>query len=155
MDIVKREINQSVETHVADLSKELHFIKDQTVDVIVSSLVLHYIEDWCTPLREFNRILKPGGICLLSVHHPLFDMRFNKERYFEKRLVSDTWLGFGKNPLHVQYYVRPLKEYLMPLSEPAWKSVNLEEPLPSPDLKKRILNFLKNSQIQPSSYFTE
>jgi len=135
LKLLQERTGQSIETHVADLSKELNFIADQTVDVIVCSLVLHYIENWSTTLREFHRILKINGTCIISVHHPLFDARFNREEYFEKRLIQDSWLGFGKQPLNIQYYVRPLNEYLNPILALPWKSTLVDEPKPSERIK--------------------
>lgn len=150
---LENETDKSIETHVADLSEPLHFIGDQTVDVIVCSLVLHYIENWSTTFSEFHRILKTNGICIISVHHPLFDARFNKEKYFEKRLVQDSWFGFGKKPLNIQYYVRPLKEYLNPMVALPWKSILVDEPKPSEDLEPTEPDMFKKLSEAPIFIF--
>ncbi len=147
LEIVRKETNAEIETHVADLSSNLDFIKSGTIDVIVCSLVLHYIEDWSISLNEFQRVLKPGGLCLISVHHPLFDQRFNSENYFEKRAVEDSWVGFGSTPLKVRYFVRPLKEYINPILNSHWNTFSIDEPLPAveleethPDLFRKLSN---------------
>jgi SAM-dependent methyltransferase len=40
---------------------------DNSFDVILCSMVLHYVEDFEAGLREINRVLKPGGLAVLPV----------------------------------------------------------------------------------------
>lgn len=40
-------------------------------DIIYSSLVMHYIEDWVSALNKINDILKPGGSFVFSCAHPI------------------------------------------------------------------------------------
>ncbi|WP_054022975.1 class I SAM-dependent methyltransferase [Bacillus sp. FJAT-28004] len=35
--------------------------KNEIFNLIISSLTLHYIDDWVPTFREFYRIMKPGG----------------------------------------------------------------------------------------------
>ena len=53
----------------ADLACPLP-LADASFDAVLSSLTLHYLEDWLPPLREFARVLRPGGRLVLSTHHP-------------------------------------------------------------------------------------
>jgi SAM-dependent methyltransferase len=42
-------------------------LADNSFDVILCSMVLHYVEDFEAGLREINRVLKPGGLAMLPV----------------------------------------------------------------------------------------
>ena len=44
----------------------------ETFDLVVSNLVLHYIEDLQEVYRLVHRTLKPGGIFLFNIEHPTF-----------------------------------------------------------------------------------
>jgi SAM-dependent methyltransferase len=69
--------------HVADIAAPLPLSGSGTFDLVVASLVLHYVLDWTMPLREFARVLRPGGALVLSTHHPLHDRHDVIERRVE------------------------------------------------------------------------
>lgn len=44
---------------------------DDTYDIILSSLALHYIEDFNSLMNDVSDLLKPGGVFIFSQEHPL------------------------------------------------------------------------------------
>ncbi|MFE3173746.1 class I SAM-dependent methyltransferase [Amycolatopsis sp. NPDC059090] len=46
----------------ADLNEPLTMVPSTSADVVVASLVLHYVADWGPLLAELRRCLKPGGV---------------------------------------------------------------------------------------------
>jgi len=44
----------------------------QSFDVVVSNLVLHYIEDLDKVYQRIRQTLRPGGIFLMNIEHPTF-----------------------------------------------------------------------------------
>jgi ubiquinone/menaquinone biosynthesis C-methylase UbiE len=116
-------------------------------------LTLHYVEDWKNPLEEFYRILKVGGMCIISTHHPINDFtHFNQDDYFSKRLIEDEWKGFEK-PINVKYFVRPLSEYIQPMLDCKLKLKRIAEPQPADSLKERDERMFARLQKRPCFLF--
>lgn len=53
----KKRIGSKAKVITADISEPLDFIETESIDVIVASLVLHYISNWLPVFKEFQRIL--------------------------------------------------------------------------------------------------
>lgn len=111
VEATKRRIGENAKVLCLDLEEKLPF-EDESFDVIVSSLVLHYIKDWSKPFSEFRRILKPNGKLLFSVHHPFMDIKLSVNGdYFSTEFIIDQWEREGKL-IEVPFYRRPLQEII-------------------------------------------
>lgn len=138
---------------VANLENPLDFIEDGSVDVIVSSLVLHYIENWFSVFTEFNRILKPDGKIVFSIHHPHQDWYwFELNNYFQKILCEDTW-NFDGHQLTVQVYHRTLQEVFDTISQTHFYVEKLLEPSPLLEGKKIDEKFYQSLMTKPRFLF--
>src|SRR5215469_8357421 len=69
LELARRRLGDDVRLQQADLESPLPF-DDSSFDDVVSSLVLHYLEDWTAPLAEFRRVLTSGGRLIVSVNYP-------------------------------------------------------------------------------------
>jgi SAM-dependent methyltransferase len=118
-----------------DLETELPF-EDDCFDFIVSSLTLHYIEDWDRTFREFQRVLRKDGTFLFTIHHPFTDINWLEEaHYFSTELIHDRWHKEGK-VYEVPFYRRPLSE-IMNKTLAYFSIENVIEPLPTLEFKKQ------------------
>ncbi|QFF99115.1 class I SAM-dependent methyltransferase [Psychrobacillus glaciei] len=134
----KRRVGEDAKVLCLDLENELPF-EDKSFDLIVSSLVLHYIKDWSKPFSEFRRILKPRGTLLFSVHHPFMDIKLSKnDDYFSNELIIDQWEREG-NLIEVPFYRRPLHEIMNEtLAYFTLKKVNEPQPTKEFQMKEPV-----------------
>ncbi len=124
-------LGDRVTAFVADLSQPLDFAGNAAFDLIVSPLVLHYLADLKAPFLEFQRILKPSGRLVVSIHHPT--MVFNGHElpdYYESTWIEEEW-SVGK----VGYYHHPLDAYCAALDAAGFVIERLLEPRPTEEFK--------------------
>jgi len=116
----------------ADLSDPLTFAADASVDLVVASLVLHYLADWTAPLAEFHRVLAPGGTVVFSTHHPAMNWQLHSpEDYFAIMQVTETWHKGGQ-PFDVTFWRRPLTAMTAAITSAGFVIDQLVEPAPLP-----------------------
>jgi len=121
----------------ADITKPLTFIEPESIDCVICSLVLHYIEDWSPLISELYRTMRKDGELIISTHHPFMDyLSLDKSSYFEKKLIEDTWGRGSENQITVHYYTRSLADLLKPIIESKFNIVSIDEPLPTQDIKQ-------------------
>lgn len=112
VEACKRRVGDQASVFTSDLTDTLPLEKS-SFDLIVSSLTLHYIDDWAQTFREFHRVLKPGGSLIFSVHHPFMDFRnFELPDYFAHELLKETWTKQESGPVEVTFYRRPMQDIL-------------------------------------------
>ena len=152
INIAKTRLKTS-KIRVANLENKLDFIENNSIDIIVSSLVLHYIEDLIPVFQEFKRILKNDGCIIFSIHHPHQDWYwFDLKNYFQKVLCEDTWNIDGKK-FTVQVYHRTLMEVFEVISLCGFYVEKLLEPAPLPEGQKVDPRFYESLITKPRFLF--
>lgn len=105
--LARQRLGGDADLHVADLEGPLPF-GDDTFDVVVASLCLHYLEDWAGPLAELRRVLRPDGRLVLSVPHPsAYLVNYPDRDYFAVTRYSETFTFSGQEGT-LTYWHRPL-----------------------------------------------
>ena len=64
---------------------------EEEYDCVVSNLALHYIEDLDTVYQKIHRTLKPGGIFLLNIEHPVFTAGVDEDWIYNKDGNPEYW----------------------------------------------------------------
>lgn len=117
-------------------------------DLVYSSLVMHYMEDWKAALTNIYRMLKPGGQFIFSTHHPLLNsaefiqepgksarlLGVSRENgklkeifgdYYTGRLIEDVWF---EGEFEVNYYHRSLEDIMADILASGFTIAGFYEP---------------------------
>ncbi|NHN33382.1 class I SAM-dependent methyltransferase [Paenibacillus agricola] len=136
VEACKRRVGNEAAVFTCDLAETLPF-ENGTFNLIVSSLTLHYIDDWVPTFQEFDRILKPGGQLMFSIHHPFMDFKhFERSYYFAHELLMETWNKKESGPVEVTFYRRPLQE-IVNVTAAQFTIERIVEPQPDLDSKDK------------------
>lgn len=153
IEMTKKRVGNKAKIIRADLNEPLNFIEDESIDVILSSLTLHYIKNWDGVMSEFNRILKKNGQLVISIHHPFMDFTvFNKENYFLTELLDDEW-KINKEKVKVQFYRRPLSMIITSIIDAGFIIEKLLEPMPIEQFKIEQPNIYDRLTKKPQFLF--
>src|ERR1700729_4372622 len=78
------------EFRVHDLNDPIDWLPDASVDLVLCALAYEYADNRAGALREFSRVLKPGGALALSKLHPA-----GGGQGLSRLHGSGHWLGHG------------------------------------------------------------
>jgi SAM-dependent methyltransferase len=128
--LARQRLDGHARVEVADLEQPLDMVPDACIDLVVASLVLHYIEDWRPLLGELHRCLVPGGALVFSIHHPITGWQLSgKADYHRTELVSEQW-DWGGQLVTVQMYRRPVSAIFSQLRGAGFTVDVVDEPQP-------------------------
>lgn len=136
LELARKRLGDDADLRLADLSKPLE-LDDASFDLVLSPLVMDYIEDWHAAFAEFYRVLKSRGRFIFSVGHPFSDyLYFKSENYFETEFVGSEWRGFEPVKVYVPTFRRSLSSIFSPLTESGFVIEKVVEPLPTEEFRQ-------------------
>ena len=145
-DATKVEIAQAVETLFpgTKVAKEEYIYPENTYDLVVSNLVLHYIENLANVYQKVYCTLKVGGYFLFNIEHPTFTAGVNEDWIYDENGKPKYW------PIDNYYYTgeretnflgqRVIKQHhtltqiLNPLIKCGFQIEAIEEAMPPADM---------------------
>jgi SAM-dependent methyltransferase len=117
------------EFRVHDLADPISWLPDGSVDLVLCALAIEYVDDRVAALREFRRVLRPGGALVLSRQHPTGDWLRHGGSYFDVRLIHETW----SKGWQVHYWLAPLETTCEEIFQAGFLIERLLEPRPVPE----------------------
>lgn len=152
LEVARRRLGPDVPLAQADLSRPLPF-PDDSFDLILSALVLHYLRDWAPTLDEFRRVLVPHGRVVLSTHHPFMDMRISgSDDYFGTYTYTDDWLRDGRT-MRMRFWHRPLRAMLAAFRAAGFTVTEIAEPEPQEYVAATEPEYYRQLTRQPQFLF--
>ncbi|MCC5474541.1 class I SAM-dependent methyltransferase [Streptomyces barringtoniae] len=148
LELARRRLGDDAALHTADLGSPLPF-PDAAFDDVVASLVLHYLEDWTTPLAELRRVLTPGGRLIVSVDHPSIGLVQPGADYFATYKHSEEWTLGGHTAL-MTFWRRPLHAMTDAFTAAGFRINVISEPFPAPGARELFPDIFVN---EPSRAF--
>ena len=144
IQFAKQRVGNRATIRHANLEKPLDFLADRSVDLVFSSLVIDYVDDWRSLFKEFARILVDGGYFLFSTEHPFAkfakfahtpdpDIETLPENYFEKEYLEIYW---SSAEVLVPTYRRSLSEFFECLENARFSFEKLIETQPTVEFKR-------------------
>ncbi|USX51043.1 class I SAM-dependent methyltransferase [Lentzea sp. HUAS12] len=135
VELARQRLGDDADLRVADISQPLPY-PDAAFDDCVAALVLHYLEDWASPLAELRRVLKPGGRLIMAVNHPLLLPLMNrKAKYFETTKWTDEY-DFNGQKATLTYWHRPLHAMTDAFTAAGFRTAVISEPPAAPEARE-------------------
>jgi len=119
--------------------------KNNSFDIVTSSLVLDHLKNLSKPLEEIHRILKKGGLFIFSVPHPIGYMGRDPNKkevsldgnYFNKKKI---YLNISGNRSDFVDYQRTFQDYVNTLISKGFELVEIVENKPNKKWKNKYKN---------------
>ena len=133
VDLARTRIADQAQVDRAVLGQPLPYA-DDTFDLIVCALAIHYAADRAAAFTEFYRALRPGGALVISTQHPTTDWLRKGGSYFDVKLETDLWrTQTGDQP--VRFWREPLSALCGAATGAGFLIEKVIEPLPADTMR--------------------
>lgn len=147
LQVAKEKNNHESIEYMQGTIEDIDFDENE-FDIILSSLALHYIEDYASVVEKVKKVLKPNGIFIFSAEHPDFTAEGSQNWYYNDNneilhFPLDNYFIEGKRKAiflgeEVIKYHRTLTTYVNTLLESGFRLLRLVEPQPSAELLENV-----------------
>ena len=131
IELTRRRVGDRADVQLHDLREPMGFLVDRSIDIVLSSLAIPYVQDLRPVFIEFRRVLRRDGCLVLSTHHPFSDWQWSDlPDYYSTGVVEDLW---SEGVVH-RFWRRTMEELLGSLFRAGFLLDGYLEPTPSDDV---------------------
>jgi ubiquinone/menaquinone biosynthesis C-methylase UbiE len=118
-------------------------------DLIVASLVVHYMKDWDRMFKEMNRVLKKGGIVVFSTGNSVYEMNKNVvlkgkkykvlgiKDYFKEEVFYSSWTNpYNNKKIRVPVYHKTYETIIKTILRNGFEIIDYKDCFPTKRSKK-------------------
>jgi|TARA_Y100000310_G_C20480596_1_gene714485 SAM-dependent methyltransferase len=114
-------------------------------DIVVASLVVHYLKDWNKMFREVSKVLKKGGYFIFSTGNPVVEARKNKtgkrkvnilDNYFNEGKIYITWEDNKGKEMKIPFYHKTYETIIKVIIKNNFEIVDYKDCFPIKKAKK-------------------
>lgn len=136
VQLARDRVGDRAEVRVARLDEPLPY-PDDSVDVVLCALAIHYVADEHAAFAELHRVLRPGGAAVVSTQHPTTDWLRKGGSYFDRVLETDAWSSLPAGLNEVRYWREPLSDLCAAATESGFVIQRLVEPRATEIMRER------------------
>jgi SAM-dependent methyltransferase len=133
--LASERLDQAATFRTHDLGRPLDWLDDGSFDAALLALVIHHVDDRLGALRELHRVLRPGGVLVVSTHHPTSDWIRLGGSYFTTEKLDELW---HEGEWRVRYWRLPLTATCREFADAGFLIERLVEPGPVPEMADRF-----------------
>lgn len=126
IELARARVAGGAELRVHSLEEPFDWLEGSSLDVVVSALVYHHVNNRSGFLNEMRRVLRPDGALVISTHHPTTDWRRLGGSYFAVEPVTERW----SRGWQITAWRMPLTQLTGEFSEAGFLIERLVEPRP-------------------------
>lgn len=135
VELARRRVGDRARVDRAVLGEPLPYA-DDAFDAAVCALAIHHAGDRCAALTELRRVVRPGGVLVVSTSHPTADWLRHGGSYFDTVLETETWTMAGAGH-RVSFWREPLSALTDAANDAGWLLERLIEPQPAASMRER------------------
>lgn len=126
-----------------------HIPFKERFDLIVASLVVHYMNDWDKMFKEMSRVLKKGGILIFSTGNPVYEMNKNMivkgkkykvlgiNDYFKEEVFYNSWTNpYNQKEIRVPVYHKTYETIIKTILRNGFKIIDYKDCFPAKESQK-------------------
>ena len=145
IELARAKVGDQADLRVHSLEEPFHWVADQSIDIVLNALVYHYLNDRAGFLGEVRRMLRPGGVFVVSTHHPAGDWHRLGGSYFTVEAVTERW----STGWEITVWRMPLTQLAAEFTEAGFLIERLVEPAPQPDMAESHPDSFQRLSTEP------
>ncbi|MGJ8731249.1 class I SAM-dependent methyltransferase [Listeria aquatica] len=144
LQVARAQTNLEAVEYLHEDIEKVRFEKD-SFDIVISSLVFHYVEKFDELVKKVHHFLKANGTFIFSIEHPVFTAEGSQDFIYDEdgNIISfpvDHYFDSGKRTVHflgqdMTKYHRTITQYFESLRQNGFRVDQLKEPTPGEEMQ--------------------